>query len=840
MLQGCGDEQILQWEEDTDTWDCDDDNTGALGDADYGDITVSGGVWDIDSGVVGATELAASIALSDADLLDLSSIDASGATEGLILPQNATACSAAIGEGQICWDTAGEDLYVGNGSAAIQMNGGGSSTWNAISDPTGDQNLTFGAGEETTWTIGATTATNFTMNADSLSSGTILSLASDGTGALTGQKGLNISLSGANGTGAQTTYGAYLSNTHSGTSNNVGLYVNASGGSNNYAGIFDGGRILVGLTSETASASKLYIQATNSDASGGAAAAVAGLHENLTFSPSGGGTQVGNRLVINEAPTSVANSSIAQIIRTIDNTSLANTVRGLEIVSNAGSNTAGTNTGIRATGATFGIQAITAGTAGGVALPAAIYGESTGTTQGDILRLYSTSISTAPQMAYFYQKTSTFSGTGLLMDFAEGAGTFNGNFADFQNNNVSKFKVTSAGDTSVNLAVSTNSYGLCHETNGAGVDQIKDCVGSPSADYAEMYGVEDEAEYGDIVAIGTELINTYDTTEGGGGVDWDKVKGKITKLVKSSTPYQSNVVGIVSDNNNDFSSTGYNIKDEDNPMPVALSGRVLVKVSAASEPIEAGDYITTSSDSGKAEKATMSGAVIGKALEPWAPNSGADKVMIFIEQGYYNGPDSDIAGLAFLNDNLLFNGAVTFTGETEFTLPPLFNKDTGGFAVIKEGDRRVEVTFEHPYITQPVVNTTMTFETDDNITDEEAEALFNDNVKSVVVNKSQAGFTILLNKNASRDLRFSWSALAIKDAKIYESVLEGLVINPPEPEPTPDPTPEPTPDPVPTPDPTPEPEPMPDPIPTPDPTPTPDPEIIPEPESETPAPESAS
>ena len=275
-------------------------------------------------------------------------------------------------------------------------------------------------------------------------------------------------------------------------------------------------------------------------------------------------------------------------------------------------------------------------------------------------------------------------------------------------------------------------------------------------------------------------------------------------------------------------------------MPVALSGRVLVKVSAASEPIEAGDYITTSSDSGKAEKATMSGAVIGKALEPWAPNSGADKVMIFIEQGYYNGPDSDIAGLAFLNDNLLFNGAVTFTGETEFTLPPLFNKDTGGFAVIKEGDRRVEVTFEHPYITQPVVNTTMTFETDDNITDEEAEALFNDNVKSVVVNKSQAGFTILLNKNASRDLRFSWSALAIKDAKIYESVLEGLVINPPEPEPTPDPTPEPTPDPVPTPDPTPEPEPMPDPIPTPDPTPTPDPEIIPEPESETPAPESAS
>src|SRR3989338_8289462 len=86
----------------------------------------------------------------------------------------------------------------------------------------------------------------------------------------------------------------------------------------------------------------------------------------------------------------------------------------------AGSNTAGTNTGIRTTGATFGIQAITTGGAGAVALPAAIYGESTGTTQGDILRLFSSTITSTQQMAYFYHDTSTFTGTGLLMDFATG------------------------------------------------------------------------------------------------------------------------------------------------------------------------------------------------------------------------------------------------------------------------------------------------------------------------------------------------------------------------------------------------------------------------------------
>jgi hypothetical protein len=109
-----------------------------------------------------------------------------------------------------------------------------------LTNPAADQNLTFDAGEETTWTINATTATNFAMNANALTSGTILSLTSNGTGALTGQKGLNISLSGANGTGAQTTYGAYLSNTKTGTSTNVGLYAEATGGSTNYAAQFNG------------------------------------------------------------------------------------------------------------------------------------------------------------------------------------------------------------------------------------------------------------------------------------------------------------------------------------------------------------------------------------------------------------------------------------------------------------------------------------------------------------------------------------------------------------------------------------------------------------------------
>ncbi|MEK7585872.1 MAG: tail fiber domain-containing protein, partial [Patescibacteria group bacterium] len=117
---------------------------------------------------------------------------------------------------------------------------GGSSVWNTISSPTGTQSLTFNDTELNAWTVESDTETFHTISSSTLTSGTLLSLVTTGTGALTGQKGLNVSLSGANGTGAQTTYGAYLSNTKTGTSTNVGLYATASGGTNNYAGIFNG------------------------------------------------------------------------------------------------------------------------------------------------------------------------------------------------------------------------------------------------------------------------------------------------------------------------------------------------------------------------------------------------------------------------------------------------------------------------------------------------------------------------------------------------------------------------------------------------------------------------
>jgi fibronectin-binding autotransporter adhesin len=189
---------------------------------------------------------------------------------------------------------------------------------------------------------------------------------------------------------------------------------------------------------------------------------------------------------------------------------------------------------------------------------------------------------------------------------------------------------------------------------------LEDCSGAPAADYAESYPVASGATYGDIVATGTNIVNTYDDSNG--TVNWSEVKGQVTQMVETDTPYQSNTIGVISDNYNDFTSAGYNIRSQDNPMPVALNGRVPVNIAPNSAPIAAGDYLTTSSDPGMAMEATGPGFVIGKALSTWTPGSGVTSILVFIEPTFYSGPSAA---------SYLQNGAsasltgLTVSGDTE-------------------------------------------------------------------------------------------------------------------------------------------------------------------------------
>lgn len=534
---------------------------------------------------------------------------------------------------------------------------------------------------------------------------------------------------------------------------------------------YNSGRVWIGADSENTSSSSLYISGTTS-ANGPASSAISGIFGNYTFNPTLGGVQVGNRYVINNNPTSLANTAVGSIYRVVDNTTLANLVRGIDITSNVGSNTLGVNTGLRANGATFGLQGITTALAGGVYVPAAIYGENTGTTQGDVLRLYSNTMTTAPAYATFYHDTSSYSGTGLLMDFATSSGSFTGNFVDFQNNNVSLFKVTSDGFLSMGLPSTTATSAICSSLpNGTspvlGVAyEIRDCSSTPVADYAEMYPVEKDIEYGDIVVIGEDDINTYDTDKYG-VIDFNTVKGKVKKLVKSNEEYQEKVIGIVSLNYGDFSSVGYNIKKEDNPMPIALSGRVPVKISKNSDQIKAGDYLTTSTDEGMAMKANDSGFVIGKALEDWSGES--DTVMVFVEQGYrsnYSLKVSDESlyekSISFFDSIIDTIDSIIFRKVVEFEYSPIFNNDMAGYATITAGQNTVDVIFNIPYKEVPFVNVSPILDS------------FVEIPKYIVTNITENGFTIELeNYIDDFDVKFSWISLSIKDGPVnIESFME--------------------------------------------------------------------
>ena len=93
---------------------------GDVADGDWGDITISSNSATLDAGVVNADELASTVALSDGDLLDLDAINVSSVTEGLLLPQ-AASCASGTAEGQLCWDTNNDLLYVGDGTTAAAL-----------------------------------------------------------------------------------------------------------------------------------------------------------------------------------------------------------------------------------------------------------------------------------------------------------------------------------------------------------------------------------------------------------------------------------------------------------------------------------------------------------------------------------------------------------------------------------------------------------------------------------------------------------------------------------------------------------------------------------------------
>jgi hypothetical protein len=122
----------------------------------------------------------------------------------------------------------------------------------------------------------------------------------------------------------------------------------------------------------------------------------------------------------------------------------------------------------------------------------------------------------------------------------------------------------------------------------------------------------------------------------------------------------------------------------------------------------------------------------------------------------------------------------------EFEGRATFNKDTAGFALIKQGASVVEVKFEKEYAQIPLINVSITL--DDNLSEQDKalldpeklqekiasqsaleEQILASDIKYIITKRTAKSFFIKLNKPAPSDIKFSWSALSIKDASLTES-----------------------------------------------------------------------
>jgi hypothetical protein len=206
------------------------------------------------------------------------------------------------------------------------------------------------------------------------------------------------------------------------------------------------------------------------------------------------------------------------------------------------------------------------------------------------------------------------------------------------------------GTLQVNMGTGT-SWAVCKSTQaGTTNETLGDCTGGPTADYAEQYSIENGIAYGEIVAVGASNITT---TQG----------DTLRRMARSSIAYQDNIIGIVSaqTDRGDFSSIGYNIKPEDNPMFIALNGRVTVKISDENGVVAAGDPVTTSATPGVAMRATRPGMIVGYALNDWA-GPGQGEIMVFVSPGWHSGSAIGTDGaLALFRDDFAFDRSAEAT-----------------------------------------------------------------------------------------------------------------------------------------------------------------------------------
>jgi len=118
-----------------------------------------------------------------------------------------------------------------------------------------------------------------------------------------------------------------------------------------------------------------------------------------------------------------------------------------------------------------------------------------------------------------------------------------------------------------------------------------------------------------------------------------------------------------------------------------------------------------------------------------------------------------------------FVDKVVFHNDVEFDGHATFNQDTAGYAIVKTGNDNVVVTFAQEYAQPPVVNASVSLQQiqNDEVRKASEDLLLITNANYIITNVTTTGFEIKVAQKALSDIPFSWTAIAVKDAKTFEA-----------------------------------------------------------------------
>lgn len=247
---------------------------------------------------------------------------------------------------------------------------------------------------------------------------------------------------------------------------------------------------------------------------------------------------------------------------------------------------------------------------------------------------------------------------------------------------------------------------------------------------------------------------------------------------KSSNPYEKGVVGVESTDPTLISNPDL-LGQTKFVSRLALAGRVPTKVSSENGAIKAGDPITTSSKPGVGMKATMSGTIVGKALESFE-GPGEGKILVLVSPGWYSPTLEDnsfITTPIFGNSSFeSISSPLVFVGEVKLSVKNgLLEIDSG---LLIKGDLLVEGNLKAREITTSHLKIN---ESSDSTIGEGTLKAFENSIKidsSAVTEKSKVfvtatsstgigslyvdsihareGFTVKIDSSQSKDIRFNW------------------------------------------------------------------------------------